>query len=66
MTSIMDGNSDSTDIALVENVFTETIGIMNKKIMNQGFTRVYPSNSDFISSNPPGSKKKKHQGCKGF
>ena len=66
MTSIMDGNQYSKDIARVEIVFTETIGIMNKKVMNQESTRVHPSNFNFISSKPPGSKKRKHHGCKGF
>ena len=63
ITSIMDGNSDSSDIASIEKFFTETIGITNKKFMNQESTIVHPSNSDFSSSNPPGSKKRKHHGC---
>jgi len=57
LTGLMEGNSTKEDILYVESFFTDQISKFSTKVRETDMNKEYPSSTNFISSNPPSSKK---------
>ena len=53
----MEGNSTKEDVLHVESFFSDLISKLFSKFRETDMNKEYPSSTNFVSSNPPSSKK---------
>ena len=66
LTNIMESNCNREDVMEIEKLLTSSIKKITTQIRETDMPREFPVSTNFVSSNPPSSKKRKHHGCRGY
>ena len=66
LTNIMESNCNREDVMEIETFLTSSIKKFTTQIRETDMPREFPVSTNFVSSNPPSSKKRKHHGCRGY